>query len=141
MVSTIGLERTASKYEARVKVAVDDYRKGVSESKKSWANNTLAAKDAYVAGVQSGDIGDRFAKGVNDAGDSKQKSMALNKGAGRFASGVSAGLPYYKSGMGEVLSVIEGITLPPRAPAGDPSNQQRSALVGETLHSWKVGRS
>ena len=42
--------------------------------------------------------------------------------------------------MGEVLRVMEGVTLPARGPKGDPKNYDRVKAIGEALHKYKVAK-
>jgi hypothetical protein len=141
MVKTVGIERTVTKYQARVAVAGADYQKGVQSPKVSWSAASSAAKSSFQAGVTAGDIADRWDRGISEAGDGKWSSMSVTKGVPRFAPGVTAGLPYYRSGMGEVLGVIEGISWTKPGPAGSAGNYAIVQTIGDALHAMKVGRT
>jgi len=141
MPKTVGIERTVTKYLARVRVAGDDYKKGVTTPKRSWASAAAEAQPTFQSAVTAGDIGDRWARGVSEAGDTKWSSMAQSKGVERFSRGVELGQTYYRTGMTDVLSTIEGVTFGPKGPAGSPQNYDRVKNIGDALHTMKVGRS
>jgi len=141
MVKTVGADRAATKYQARAQAAGGDYTKGVQSPKNPWAAAASAASGNYQQAVQAGDIGARFAAGINSAGDSKWSQMAIQKGAVRYPDGVTKGLPYYRQGIQDVISTIEGTSLPERAPAGSPQNNARTVAINTALHAAKVGRS
>lgn len=81
-----------------------------------------------------------FGKGVARAGTAKWQKGATEKGPGRWTSGVAAAEDEYRQGMGAVIQVIEGTTLPPRGPKGDPKNYDRSRVLGTKLHDAFKGK-
>lgn len=128
----------AKKYANRGGAAGADYTDGVSNPRNDWATQTAAAAQTYAAGVQAAIGNQSFQKGVNAAGTEKWQRKAKGVGAQRFASGVQAAAPDYAKGVGRFLDVLRNITLPPRAPKGDPANNQRSLIVQQTLRAAKV---
>lgn len=128
----------SKKYANRGGAAGADYTDGVTNPREDWATKTAGAATTYAAGVQQA-IGNRsFEKGVAAAGTEKWQRKARGVGAQRFASGVQAAAPDYAKGIGKYLDVLRNITLPPRAPKGDPANNQRSLVVQQALRAAKV---
>jgi hypothetical protein len=129
----------AAKWAARAGAAGQDYAKGVTNTQKDWATDTAAAAPAWAAGVQAAAGNGSFAKGVNAAGTAKWKNKAANVGAARYPQGVAAASQYYQTGIGPVLQVLSGITLPARGPKGDPGNINRVTAVTTALRKLKTG--
>lgn len=128
----------AKKYANRGGAAGSDYSDGVKSPREDWATKTAAAATTYAAGVQAA-IGNRsFEKGVAAAGTEKWSRKATGVGSQRYASGVQAAAPDFAKGVGKYLDVLRNITLPPRAPKGDPANNQRSLIVQQALRAAKV---
>jgi hypothetical protein len=98
----------------------------------------MDAAEAQKAGVQEALADGRFERGVQNAGDEKWKRKAAQVGSQRFGPGVAAAKDDYARGFGPFASIIEGVTLPPRGPAGDPRNYENVKLIGEALHDAKV---
>lgn len=82
-----------------------------------------------------------FQKGVQQAGDAKWQTAATGKGAERFGPGAQAGVGDYEKGVAKYLAVIEGTTLPPRGPKGDPRNFERVKVMANALRKAKTGFS
>lgn len=130
---------SAQKWATRAAAAGGDYKKGVANPKRSWAQSTADAEEAYQQGVTEAASQGRFSKGVQAAGDGKWSRKAQTVGAARFGQGVQAAKGDYQAGFAPYAQVIESVTLPPRGPKGSPSNYQRTQAVGEALHAAKVG--
>jgi hypothetical protein len=129
----------AAKWSTRAGAAGGDYQKGVNNTQKDWATDTAAAAPAWAAGVQTAAANGSFAKGVNAAGTAKWKAKAANVGAARYPQGIAAAQPFYQTGIAPVLQVLQGITLPPRGPKGDPGNLNRVTIVAQALRKMKTG--
>ena len=138
MPKTIGLDRTASKWIGRARVARPDYEVGVRAPKEPWLEQTIKARDTFKAAIASPDVPSLFERGVRRAGKERWESMALRKGADRFVPGIEFSDPYYRSQMGDILTEIERITLPTRAPRGDIRNLERVKGIFEKLHAWRL---
>jgi len=130
----------ADKWVRRAGQASSDYQKGVQSPRRSWAEATAEAKDAHAAGIQQAISENRFEKGVQAAGNSKWQRKATSIGAQRFGPGVAAAKSDYEAGFSPYASVIQGITLPPRGPKGDPRNYERTQIIGDALHGAKIGQ-
>jgi len=115
-----------------------EYRKGVTDPVKDWAEEALAAEERYVRGVTEAATGGRYGRGVSHAGTSKWQEGAKTKGPGRFAEGVALGRSAYERGFSPYRDEIEHTDLPSRGPKGDPSNIQRVAVLAAALHNRKL---
>lgn len=117
----------------------EDYRLGIQNPKRDWADETLAATDNYKLGVDAAHAKGLFAKGVRSAGSAKWKDKALKKGPGRFAEGVMVGASDYEKGFAPYREAIEAVDLGPKFPKRDPRNIDRVKRVVEALIAKKVG--
>jgi len=132
------VSQSADKWARNAGQAAGDYAAGVNNPKRSWAQATIDATEAQAAGIQEALADGRFERGVQKAGDEKWKRKATKVGASRFGPGVAAAKADYERGFAPYASVIEGVTLPPRGPSGDPRNYERTKAIGEALHEAKV---
>jgi hypothetical protein len=89
-----------------------------------------AAKDRYVSGVTQN--ADKFAANVASVSLQDWKSMAVNKGQARLASGATAGAPKYQAKIGPVLQAIGQIrdSLPPRGDIMTNLERSRQMALG-----------
>jgi len=111
---------------------------GLKDPKKVWVDETAAANEAWKGGVSDAVARDAFAKGVASAGQAAYIEPALKLGVGRYREGVSFGVPKYKEKFSPYRDVIEGTSLPPRGPVGDPGNIERVRIMAAALHDEKV---
>jgi len=116
-----------------------NYKEGVENPKKDWAEEAVAAEDRYKRGVTEAANAGRYGKGVSEAGTDKWKKGASTKGPSRFSEGVMIARPDYEKGFAPFRDTIENTDLPPRGPKGDPANIQRVAAMASALHKAKVG--
>jgi len=140
MVATKPLDQVVTKWKRKVAGASEDYRDGVTNPKSDWQTETLKAEARYKTGVTQAASEGRFGKGVSKAGTEKWKKGALEKGVTRWPEGVAQAEDEYRSGMGDVLNTIAGVTLPARGPKGDPRNYERVKAIGDALHRKKIGK-
>lgn len=115
-----------------------EYKKGVENPKRDWAEATLAAEEVYKQAVTEAASQGRYGKGVTAAGTAKWKQGATTKGPSRFAAGVALGKEAYIKGFAPYQEVIKSTSLPPRGPKGDPANLQRVATIAAALHDKKM---
>jgi hypothetical protein len=132
------VSQSADKWVRNAGQAAGDYKRGVASPRRSWATATAAAAEAHAAGIAEAIADKRFERGVVAAGDNKWQRKAVSVGASRFGPGVAAAKADYESGFAPFVGVIESVTLPPRGPAGDPRNYERSQVIGEALHEAKA---
>lgn len=116
----------------------EDYKIGVQNPKKDWAEETAKAETNYENGVKAAITKKRFGKGVRKAGTAKWQKNAIEKGTERFGPGVAQAQESYEKGFAPYRDVIEGLTLPPKYPKGDPRNLARVAAVAKALHDKKM---
>ena len=129
----------AAKFTQRAAAAAGDYQAGVQGAGEDWARQTVASVDNYNAGIQEAITRGAFQRGVQAAGAAKYSQKAATTGARRFPEGVREGGPAFQAGVQPYLTVIAGLTLPPRRPKGDPANFARVQAIGEALRRRKVG--
>jgi len=118
---------------------MEDYKIGIQNPRRDWAEEASAAKDTYKAGVDQAHAKDLYNKGVREAGTEKWKSRALKKGPGRFAEGVYIAGPDYEKGFAPYREAIAAVDIGPRFPKRDPRNIDRVRKIVEALVAKKVG--
>jgi hypothetical protein len=123
----------------RASIASEEYKQGVQNPRKDWAQATAAAADNQALGAQAAIADGRFAKGVTKAGTNKWRDKAISQGATRFVQGVQGSQPDYETGIKPYLDVIEATTLPTRYNKGDPRNLERVRVLNVALRNKKTG--
>jgi len=134
------IETIARKWASVTPGRTEDYRVGVENPRKSWANSTAAAESAYEAGVTQAIAKKKFGKGVKAAGDEKWQRGAVEKGTSRWGPGVTLAEPDYRSGFGPYRDAIERCNLPPRYARRDPRNLARVKAIVDALVAAKEAR-
>ena len=129
----------ADKWKRVTPGRTEDYRLGVENPKKDWADETKKAESTYKEAITKSLAEGRFGKGVDAAGTEKWKDGAILKGIPRWGQGVEFGIENYEKGFAPYRDVIERTTLPKRYPKGDPRNYERVKAIGSALHKEKVG--
>lgn len=122
-------------WQTRSQAAVAEYKAGVQTAGQEWQAGVDNAADNWATGVAQAAGNGSYSKGVSNKA-SMYVDKAVNVGSTRYSSGVAAGGNAYNQGMGKVLAVIAGVTLPPRNVAG--SNGARSDAVSAALHQAKI---
>jgi len=116
-----------------------DYQTGIQGTPPDkWSTATTAAAAAWQAGVNQASASGRFASGVDGKGQKWQRK-ALSVGVSRFGPGVQAAGPDFSAGFSRYHDIIQGVTLDPRGPRGDPRNIGRVAALATALHIARVG--
>ena len=103
-----------------------------------WEANTVAAGGTYTAGIAVAGIGKRFIGGVKRAGAAKFARKVKDVGVARYGPGVAAAKADMESGVGDYVSVLEGLEIPDRGPRGSPGNYAIVQKVGEALHKKRL---
>ncbi|MBA7535625.1 hypothetical protein ES705_27883 [subsurface metagenome] len=116
-----------------------DYEEGVRNPLRDWATETKAAETRYEDGIKASIARKAFGKGVDRVGTAKHQAKTILKGIPRWPEGVRIAEPDMRLGMEPVVKALEGITLPPRYPTGDPRNIERVRIIQTTLHKLKTG--
>jgi len=114
------------------------YKAHVESPLRDWEAGALASKEAYEEGVRLAVDQDRRSRGIRMAGTEKWQRKAATLGVRRWPEGVSAAGPDYERGFSPFRDVIERTDLPPRYPAGDERNYDRSKVIGTALHELKI---
>lgn len=117
----------------------EDYKIGIQNPRRDWAEEALEAVDIYKQGVDAAHAKGLYAKGVRDAGTSKWKDRSLRKGPGRFAEGVYMAGPDYEKGFAPYREAIAAVDIGPRYPRRDPRNIERVRKIVDALVAKKVG--
>ena len=128
----------ASKWSRVTPQRTADYEEGVKNPKRDWEQATLEAATRQAEGVQQAIQEGRFEKGVSRAGTAKWQKGATQKGPQRWSQGVQLGADEYEAGFAPFRDVIENTSLPPRFPAGDPRNIERTAAMAKALHDRRI---
>ncbi len=131
--------QSQDKYVSRAGAAATDYKDGALSTSKDQAQNAIAGKGNWAAGVQAAITGDRYAKGLQQSGKSGWQKGVTEKGANRFAEGVAAGASKYATNSGKFDSARASAASLPRGPKGSEQNFARSKAVGQALRKMKVG--
>ena len=118
----------------------EDYKLGIKNPKRDWADETLASKDNWKAGIDAAHANGLFIKGVEEAGTKKWQRKALEKGPGRFAEGVIYAGPDFESGFKRYHAAIAAVDLGPRYPRRDTRNLNRVKLIVNALVKEKTGK-
>lgn len=134
------LDRISKKWARVAQASQAEYEEGVRNPRKNWAEETAAAEQRYEQGITQAISQKRFGKGVRAAGQEKWQRNSVEKGPQRWANGIQLSQDNYERGFAPYRSVIEGITLPPRGPKGDPKNIQRVSAIADALHKEKLAR-
>lgn len=113
------------------------YTANASVAGADWVAAASAAQKTYQQAVTDPDIDKRFAGGVKRAGADKY-NRKVTANADRFSQGVRDSKVDFQNGVTPFLDEISKITLPARAPRGDPANRKRSEVVGDALHAKRL---
>lgn len=116
----------------------EDYKLGVSNPRRDWAEEAQAGKQNWKQGIDAAAAKDMYARGVQAAGTGKWRENALKKGPGRFAEGVMIAAPEYEKGFARYHQAIERAELGPRFPRRDPRNLNRVKAVVDALVAEKT---
>jgi len=117
----------------------EEYRKGIQNPKKDWETEAIKAKETWKTAITQAAARGAYSKGVTEAGTAKWKRGATLKGPGRFAEGVQIATPDYEKGFSKFHDIISKTELPPRYPAGDPRNLERTKIMSQALRQGKIG--
>jgi hypothetical protein len=115
-----------------------DYKAGVEDPRRDWADGATKAEPAYESGVTGAIREKRYSKGVRRVGTAGWQRKAATKGADRFGPGVRDAAKAYEDGFAPYREVIERTTLPARGAKGDPKNLDRVRVMATALHDAKV---
>ena len=132
------IDASTTKWADRARGASDVFASEAEASADLWARNTGLAADTYGMAISSGNIKERFRRGVARAGAAKFARKIRDVAAGRFAGGVDAATVDYKAGAEPYYSTLASLTLSGRKPRGDPANYNRVMEVGKALNAKRL---
>lgn len=132
------IAKIAEKYGRVTPGKAAELEAGLRDPKKNWAEETAAAAAAWADGVSAAVARGAFEKGVDATGQAGYLDPALKLGVKRYRDGVTYGIPKYGKKFAPFRDVIEGVTLPPRGPTGDPANLDRVRIIAAALHDAKI---
>jgi hypothetical protein len=133
------LDFIVNKYTAVTPGRSEQYRQGVTNPRRPWQRQALAAGQTYRTAVTAAANAGRFEAGINRVGDAKWSRGATQKGPDRFATGTAAAGPDYQAGFSRYHQVIQGTALPPRGPRGQEANLQRVTAIARALNQARTG--
>jgi hypothetical protein len=131
---------SAAKFVSRAGGASLDYKQGAERTTKDQAQAAIAGKDNYVKGLQESFTRGAYEKGLTKSGKSGWLKGVTEKGANRFAEGVSAGADKYATNSGKYDNARNAASSMPRGPKGSELNYNRAKAVGQALRAVKVGK-
>lgn len=137
MAAIRALESVARKWATVTPQRAADYEAGVKDPKARWSAMTLAAVDAWKAGITDAIARNAFHKGVSRAGDTAWAEGAMLKGVARWGPGVQLAEGKYQTGFAPYHAAISRVTLPPRFARRDPRNMLRVAAIVDALKKVK----
>ena len=127
----------AAKWARVTPLRSPDYEAGVRNPTQAWAQATVAAHDAWKAGITAAISAGSFAKGVSRAGTAKWQEAAVTKGVPRWGQGVAIAEGDFQAAIGPYVDAIKSVTLPPRYARRDPRNLARVSAIVDALVAKK----
>lgn len=131
--------QSAQKFVERAGAASGDYVSGAQSTNKDQAAAAIAGKENWKAGIQAAITAGRYEKGLQESGKSGWLKGVTEKGANRFAEGVSSGANKYATNSGKYDGARNAAASLPRGPKGSEQNFARSKAVGTALRKAKIG--
>ncbi len=132
-------QSVAQKFVDRASAASQDYLKGAQETSKDQSALAIAAiprmQSAIVKAITSG----RVAKGLQASGKSGWLKGIADKGANRFAEGVSTSMGKYAVNSGKYDGARNVAANMPTGEKGSATNLAKVAAVVSALRTAKVG--
>ena len=113
MVDTKSPEQAKKNWEDAIGRAATAYATGVRAS-TGWQAAAIAGEELYAQKVQEAIASKRRAAKLAEVSDEQWKKAALDKGANRIASGMTASKEKFGAGIARVIDAIRGVQLPPR---------------------------
>ena len=136
MVNTKSLEATVSNYRDGIGRAPAAYKAGV-EKNNNQNENAIAAQGLYEARVQESIANKTRVKGLQQSSTAAWKQAASTKGASRIGPGMTAALPKFSKGIGDVLATIQGTTIAERTADPMTNIDNRVKPIAQALYNMK----
>ena len=135
------MDKIAERWKRVSSISQAEYEEGVRNPKKDWATETKKAEGNYSKGVQAAISRGAYGKGVERSGTAKWQKNSIEKGVGRWVTGIQMAGENYAEGYAPYREVIARTMLPARGPKGDPANIRRDSVLAEALHKEKLSRT
>jgi len=136
MVQTKGVAAATKNYQDAIGSVPGKYKDGVGRATDT-IENAIASQDLYVAKVQESIVNGSRVKGLQKTSTAEWKAAAQSKGASRIGAGMTAALPKFQSGIGNVISTIEGVQLAPRTADPMANIDNRVKPIAKALYDMK----
>jgi len=136
MVETKSLAQTEANWKNAIGRVPAAYADGVRNA-KDVINKAIAGEALYAEKMQEAIQNQSRARGLQKVSDEDWRSAALNKGAARIGQGMTEAAPKFSKGMAQVLSVIQGVSLPARVADPVQNVQNRVVPIVEALAAMK----
>lgn len=136
MVKTKGVERAVSNWKGAAAVVPGRYSEGVGQARDVIAKS-IEADDLWKERIAAAMARDARKKGLAEVSDEEWRRKALDKGAKRIGPGMAAAESDFRKGIGEVISVIEGVSLPPRTGDVTANIMNRVVPIATALRAMK----
>ncbi len=136
MVDTKSLELSMKRWnEARGRVP-QNYKDGVAGA-TNVIEKAIEAESTWVAAMQEAASRGSRVKGLQGTSTEEWKKAAIDKGATRIGPGMAAAEPKMREGLGKVLSVIAGVSIPARTTDGMANIDNRLKPIAAALMKMK----
>lgn len=132
------ITKSTELWSSRASGASDLFAAQAEASAELWASNTAKAKSTFAQAITTGNVAERWARGVAKAGAAKFARKIRDVAAGRFSGGVAAATADYTAGAGPYYSTLASLSLDQRKPRGDPANYRRVEQVGKALNAKRL---
>lgn len=113
MVKTKGAAQSSANWEAAIGAVPEKYKTGV-QAADGVIEKAIEAESLWAERVQQAISAGTRVKGLQKSSTAEWKQRAIDKGAPRIATGMTASKDKFARGIAEVLSVIEGVSIAPR---------------------------
>jgi len=136
LVRTKGIELTRKKWDAAIPRVAEAYKAGV-EATTDQNEKAIAGEALYAARVSEAISNGSRVKGLQASSNDKWQKAAARKGAERIGRGMEESKEKFASGMAEVLSTIESVSLPARTADPVANVQNRVVPIAKALYDMK----
>ena len=136
MVDTKPLDVVTKKWEGAIGRVPAAYSEGVSNAKDVIAKG-VAAEDLYAEKMAEAIADKRRARKLSEVSDEQWRAAAREKGAARIGPGMTAAKAKFRTGISDVLSTIQGVTLPARTADPSANIDNRVKPIALALHAMK----
>ena len=137
MVQTKGVAAAVANWKGAQSIVRGRYEQGVRQPRRSWQAGAVASESLYQQKLQESFADQRRVKGLQKVSDGEWSKAAAEKGAARIVDGMQKAEPKFSAGIGDVISKLESITLPPRVADVAANVTNRVVPIAMGLHELK----